>query len=77
MFRGKSGQPGIACIPQKEKFKDICKKIRNKFHYGLNKIAYNLIAEVNPIIRGWCNYFKYGQSVSFRKKLEFYLYKLC
>jgi len=77
MFRGKSGQPGIACIPQKEKFKDICKKIRNKFHYGLNKTAYNLIAEVNPIIRRWCNYFKYGQSVSFRKKLEFYLYKLC
>jgi RNA-directed DNA polymerase len=77
IFRGKTGLPGIALIPQKKKFEVICKTIRDKFHYNLNKDAYKLIAMVNPIIKGWCEYFKYGQTVTYRKKLEHYLYKLC
>lgn len=77
MFKGKSGKPGIALMPLQRNFKEICKKIRDKFHYGLNSSAYTLIAKVNPIISGWCHYIKYGQSNSYRKKLEFYLYKLC
>lgn len=77
VFHGKTGRFGIAVIPQKSKFEAICKKIRDKFHFNLNDDAYTLITKVNPIIRGWCNYFKYGQSVVYRKKLEHYLYKLC
>jgi len=77
VFHGKTGKPGIALIPQKSKFKVICKKIRDKFHFNLNDDAYKLIIKVNPIIRGWCNYFKYEQSVIYRKKLEHYLHKLC
>lgn len=76
LFKGKSGRPGIAVIPQMSNFKAICKKIRDVFHYSLNSHAYTLIARVNPIIRGWCNYFKYGQTVVYRRKLEHYLYKL-
>ena len=77
VFNGKTGRPGIAVIPQKSKFKTICKKIRNTFHFNLNDDAYTLVTKLNPIIRGWCDYFKYGQSVACRKKLEYYLYKLC
>lgn len=76
LFKGKSGRPGIAVIPQMSNFKAICKRIRDIFHYGLNDHSYTLIARVNPIIRGWCNYFRYGQTVVYRKKLEHYLYKL-
>ena len=76
LFRGKSGRPGVAVVPQKAKFQSICKRIRNIFHFNLNWNAYTLIAKVNPIINGWCNYFRYGQSVCYRKKLEYYLYKL-
>lgn len=76
IFNGKTGRSGVAVMPQKQKFIKICKKLRDLFHYNLNWHAYNLIAKVNPIIRGWCNYFRYSQSVKQRKKLEFYLYKL-
>lgn len=76
IFNGKTGQPGVAVMPQKQKFIDVCKKLRKLFHHSLNWSAYELIAKANPIIRGWCNYFKYSQSAKQRKKLEFYLYKL-
>jgi ribosomal protein S20 len=52
VFHGKTGRPGIAVIPQKSKFKTICKKIRGTFHFNLNDDAYTLITKVNPIIRG-------------------------
>ena len=76
IFNGKTGRAGVAVIPQKQKFKNICKKLRDVFHYNLNLDAYNLIAIANPIIRGWCNYFKYNQTVKYRKKLEQYLFNL-
>lgn len=52
LFHGKSGQEGIAVIPQTDKFRAVCKKLRDLFHFNLNLTAYTLISKANPIISG-------------------------
>ena len=76
LSREKAGLPVIGVIPQKQKFKAVCLKIKNIFYFNLNLQVYTLIARVNLIIIGWCNYYRYGQLVIYRKKLEHYLFKL-
>jgi len=58
IFKGKGFQSGVAMVPQKEKFVSICKKVRRIICGSTHKAAYNVIAQVNPVIQGWCEYFR-------------------
>jgi RNA-directed DNA polymerase len=61
---------GIALYPDKDKVKEVIKKIKNVINRSQNISAYELITKLNPIIRGWNNYFNIGNSSKFRKKVE-------
>ena len=76
-FKERIGRSGVALYPQKRKLKDIKDKLRKIFRASTNISAYELISKVNPIIRGWANYFNLGESVRFRDYLRFCLYKEC
>lgn len=53
----------------RHRLKDIFKK-----HRRLPK--YNLICKLNPILRGWANYFKYSSATVIFNSIGLYLYKL-
>lgn len=52
LFKERIEQSGIACYPQKVKVQAILRKIKETFRKSTNKSVYELIAELNPIIRG-------------------------
>jgi RNA-directed DNA polymerase len=77
LFKDRLGKSGIALYPNKMKLKAIKIKLREIFRTSSNKSAYEVISKVNPIIRGWSNYFNLGESVRFRDYLRHFLYKEC
>nr|ATI20467.1 group II intron reverse transcriptase/maturase [Juglanconis juglandina] len=76
LFHDRQNKEAIVCYPQKAKVQGIIKKIRNIVENSYSITAYSLISKLNPVIRGWCQYFNLGQSYLFRNKLNYYLYKL-
>jgi len=48
--------------------------LRTIFRKSYNLSAYNLIAKLNPIIRGWSNYFNKSQSYRARTSISYFLY---
>ena len=76
-FKEKIGKPGVAMYPKKEKLLEITNKIKKLIDKASNDKAYTLITKLNPIVRGWSNYYNLGQSTYYRNKLRYFLYKLC
>lgn len=75
LFHDRQEMEGIACYPQKDKYKNLVRKIRDIFRAGNNLTSYSLIAKLNPIIRGWANYFNMGQSFKDRTRLNYRLFR--
>lgn len=76
LFHDRQNREAIACYPQEIKVKTISKTIRDIVESNYNATSYSLISKLNPIIRGWCQYFNLGQSYRCRNKLNYLLYKL-
>jgi len=67
---------GIALYPNKDKTLGIISKLKEIFKASQNLDAYNLIAKLNPVIRGWANYFNIGNSSRYRDTVRNALYHL-
>jgi len=67
---------GIALYPNKDKTLGIISKLKVIFKASQNLDAYNLIAKLNPPIRGWANYFNMGNSSRYRDTVRNALYHL-
>lgn len=76
LFHERQELDGIACYPQKAKYESIVNRIKSVFDESKNLSAYTIIAKLNPMIRGWSQYFNLGQSYKYRNDLNHALYKL-
>lgn len=65
----------VLTYPKAIKFKEIKERIKDIIKKAKNKNASDLIKELNPVIRGWANYFSLGQSVRTLHNLDHQLYK--
>lgn len=52
LYHDRLGKEGIACYPQRKKYEGIVDKLRKIIRSSYNITAYELIRELNPIIRG-------------------------
>ncbi len=71
-----AGSRGIALYPNKEKVNKFINKIKLIFKKSNNLNAYNLIAKLNPILRGWSNYYNLANSSHYRSTVRNALYRL-
>jgi RNA-directed DNA polymerase len=71
-----AGSRGIALYPNKEKVNKFINKIKHIFKKSNNLDAYNLIAKLNPILRGWSNYYNLANSSHYRSTIRNALYRL-
>lgn len=71
-----AGSRGIALYPNKKKMHNFITKIKFIFKKSNNLDAYNLIAKLNPILRGWSNYYNMANSSHYRDTVRNALYRL-
>lgn len=69
------GRARLYVMPNVTKVKDFRHKIKLIIKKSYNSTAYNLIANLNPKIRGWVNYFSYSNSHGVLSSLRAWLYK--
>jgi RNA-directed DNA polymerase len=73
-FKDRLGKSGIALYPNKQKVKEVIKKLKIICNKNYNSSAYELISILNPIIRGWSSYFNMGESSTYRGYIRYALY---
>jgi len=71
-----AGSRGIALYPNRKKVLDVIKRIKFIFKVSSNFSAYNLIVKLNPIIRGWSNYFNMANSSHYRDTVRNAVFRL-
>jgi RNA-directed DNA polymerase len=60
--RGRRGRPGIFLFPSKPALASVKAKIKEITRGGTNQSLDQLLHRLNPVLRGWCVYFRSGQS---------------
>jgi RNA-directed DNA polymerase len=59
--RGRRGRPGIFLFPSKTALATVKAKIKEITRSGTNQSLDQLLHRLNPVLRGWCAYFRSGQ----------------
>lgn len=76
MIKERLGQKeGIALYPTKSNLYRAMKKVRQIIEISQNATAYELISNLNPVIRGWCSYYNIGNSSRFKGRLRQFTYR--
>lgn len=76
MVYTKGGSQGaIALYPNKDRLKAFLARIKKVIYGSLNLTAVELISELNPMIRGWANYYNMENSSHYRSLLRQALYR--
>ena len=69
-------QSAIALLPQRKKITAFNKALRKIIRENQNKTAYELIAQLNPKIRGFANYYNIGNASKYLDYVRQALYQL-
>lgn len=76
MIYSKHTLGAIALYPNREKLLKFISHIKDVVHDSQNFSAIELISKLNPIIRGWANYYNLENSSHYRSVLRQALYRL-
>jgi RNA-directed DNA polymerase len=60
--RGRTGQTAIYTYPSKKALAAIVDKVRTLTRRRNHRTLADLLRRLNPVLRGWCNYFRHGVS---------------
>ena len=81
-WRSRSGKTAIYTYPSKKTLASIIDKVRTLTRRANHRTLADLLRRLNPVLRGWCNYFRHGVSAEhvemFRPKevaIERYRYR--
>jgi RNA-directed DNA polymerase len=61
-WRGRTGKKAIYTYPSKKSLASIIGKIRLLTRRAKHRTLEDLLRRLNPVLRGWCNYFRHGVS---------------
>ena len=61
-WRGRIGRKAIYTYPSKKALASIIGKVRRLTRRALHRTLAALLRRLNPVLRGWCNYFRHGVS---------------
>ena len=77
MYSNHVGSRAIALYPDKSKVNSLIRKLKRIFKKSSNLHAYNLVAKLNPCLRGWGSYFNLGNCARYRSLIKNLVYKMC
>ncbi|MCA1702146.1 MAG: group II intron reverse transcriptase/maturase, partial [Actinobacteria bacterium] len=58
--RGRTGKTAIYTYPSKKSMASIKDKVRTLTRRAKHRTLADLLRRLNPVLRGWCNYFRHG-----------------
>jgi RNA-directed DNA polymerase len=59
---GRNGKPRLQVAPKQKKRVALFAKLKEVFRQNVSQPVQGVIAEINPILRGWVNYFRIGNA---------------
>jgi RNA-directed DNA polymerase len=60
--RGRAGRKAIYTYPSRRALTALMKKVRSLTRRNQHKTLADLLQHINPVLRGWCTYFRHGVS---------------
>ena len=60
--RGRNGKRAVYTYPSKKALASILDAVRSLTRRGSHRRLADLLRRLNPVLRGWCNYFRHGVS---------------
>jgi RNA-directed DNA polymerase len=61
-WRGRTGRKAIYTYPSKKALASIVDKVRTLTRRAAHRTLADLLRRINPVLRGWCTYFRHGAS---------------
>ena len=61
-WRGRTGKKAVYTYPSKKALASVMAKVRSLTARAKHRTLADLLRRVNPVLRGWCNYFRHGVS---------------
>ncbi len=61
-WRGRTGKRAVYTYPSKKSLASVMDKVRSLTRRAKHRTLADLLRSVNPVLRGWCNYFRHGVS---------------
>ena len=61
-WRSRSNKQAVYTYPSKKALASVMDKVRTLTRRKLHRTLADLLRRVNPVLRGWCNYFRHGVS---------------
>jgi RNA-directed DNA polymerase len=73
-WRGRAGKRMVYTYPSKKSLVSVMGKVRWLTRRRKHRTLVDLLHSVNPVLRGWCNYFRHGVSSSTVNYLDHYAF---
>jgi RNA-directed DNA polymerase len=73
-IRGRGGKTAVYTYPSKKSLASIVEKIRTLTRRASHPTLAVLLRRINPVLRGWCNYFQHGVSKSVFGYLDYFAF---
>ena len=61
-WRGTAGKQAVYTYPSKKALASVMDKVRTLTRRAKHRTLADLLRRLNPVLRGWCNYFRHGVS---------------
>ena len=61
-MRGRNGKQAVYTYPSKKALASVMDKVRSLTRRAQHRTLADLLRRINPVLRGWCNYFRHGVS---------------
>jgi len=61
-WRGRTGKRAVYTYPSKKALASVVDKVRSLTRRAKHRTLAELLRRLNPVLRGWCNYFRHGVS---------------
>jgi RNA-directed DNA polymerase len=61
-MRGRNGKQAVYTYPSRKALAAVMDKVRSLTRRAQHRTLADLLRRINPVLRGWCNYFRHGVS---------------
>ena len=72
--RGRTGKRAVYTYPSKKALASIIDKVRDWTRRAKHRTLADLLRRLNPVLRGWCTYFRHGVSPRTFSYLDHYAF---